>query len=266
MQAAARLDCNHPTVSQDAIIDTRLDKLHHWLAEHYSIQKLLGWDEQARIHAEVRALIDGGMAADRIHDEKTLLSAVSASGCLDSMRFLISAGAAVDPPTFISPTHASRPGIPRRHTPLMMAASYDQIEACQLLVEAGADINTLDEDNETALFWAARQGAKRVVAYLIDLGCELETKSNYHPNVLANWADAAETDNPNWQDCGRLLVAGAAQRGYSWVTTDLLDELNVVGAGELGRELLALQDSIFLEQQLDQGTAQATIVRGPPRL
>lgn len=42
-------------------------------------------------------------------------------------------------------------------TALLISASHGHVEAIQCLLEHGADINAMDKDDKTAVYWAAQQ-------------------------------------------------------------------------------------------------------------
>jgi ankyrin repeat protein len=54
-------------------------------------------------------------------------------------------------------------------TPLMIAASSGNLEIVKLLVAAGADINELDDDFDSALSYAITSNSQDVVEYLVPL-------------------------------------------------------------------------------------------------
>lgn len=44
-------------------------------------------------------------------------------------------------------------------TPLLLAASCGHAEAIQTLLDNGADVEAVDKDDKTAVFWCAQQGS-----------------------------------------------------------------------------------------------------------
>jgi ankyrin repeat protein len=41
-----------------------------------------------------------------------------------------------------------------------------------MLIEAGADVNMVDEDGETALYWASQEGYSEIVKMLEEAGAK----------------------------------------------------------------------------------------------
>jgi ankyrin repeat protein len=59
-------------------------------------------------------------------------------------------------------------------TPLHWAAVYGQEEACRLLLDRGADVNAVDDCDDTPLFWSIASGERKIVRLLLDNGASLE--------------------------------------------------------------------------------------------
>jgi uncharacterized protein len=89
--------------------------------------------------------------------------------------------------------------VPQRNgaTPLMLVAQFDKadrptddatyIEAIQLCVDAGVDVNAATTDGETALHYAAGAGHDRIVQFLVDRGANLNAKTKKGRTPL-DWA------------------------------------------------------------------------------
>ena len=60
-----------------------------------------------------------------------------------------------------------------RRTALSWAAGSGNIGALQCLIEAKADINTIDNDQQTPLMWAALMGRKKAVELLLQAGADI---------------------------------------------------------------------------------------------
>ena len=241
-------------------IDPRLDELHNWLTDRSSMIEDLYPQEQQRAHDLVDALlVDGVDVDDPTAYRKTLLASASGAGCLAAMQLLIDHGSRLDPPAVVE----RNPNLSYRHTPLMLASSYNKVEACRLLVKAGADLETVDEEGESALFWAAKHSAADATECLIKLGADPRRVNNENHSVLTQWlAFDSQVGDEGWADCGRLLVQAAAAQGHSLVRPEILADLDEAGANELGQELLALQEDALLEQT----TAAVKTNKSAPRL
>jgi uncharacterized protein len=59
-------------------------------------------------------------------------------------------------------------------TPITWAAKKGYQEIVRLLVKAGANTNTLDQDDKTALHCATFMGYIEISSMLIEAGCELD--------------------------------------------------------------------------------------------
>lgn len=51
-------------------------------------------------------------------------------------------------------------------TPLMVAAAYGDVETVEYLLSCGADVNAVDDDGETAIDWAERNGRTDILLLL----------------------------------------------------------------------------------------------------
>lgn len=66
----------------------------------------------------------------------------------------------------------------RKSTPLITAAAFDEPDAAQILVNAGANINATNTDGSTALITAAAFGKTEVAEVLIKAGADLNIQNN----------------------------------------------------------------------------------------
>jgi len=82
------------------------------------------------------------------------------------------------------------------------------LEAIQMLVELGLDVNASNHDGRTPLMGAALKGRNEVIQYLVDHGARLETRDN---------------GNRDSDDPGSLLA------GHTWQALDYADGLVRVG-------------------------------------
>ena len=79
-----------------------------------------------------------------------------------------------------SPTKDKEPSVA---SPLVRAASTGDLAAVKALLDAGADVNCLNEGGQTALILAAVMGHAEVVAHLIEAGADPQLRD--HLNLTA---------------------------------------------------------------------------------
>jgi len=108
-----------------------------------------------------------------------------ASGDVAAMRALAAAGA--------NPLLATQDGV----TPLIAAAGLGRLEdrtpaeeakaleAVQIAVELGNDVNAADKDGETALHAAAYRGSNAIIEFLVSKGARLDPKDRYGQTPLS---------------------------------------------------------------------------------
>jgi ankyrin repeat protein len=121
--------------------------------------------------------------------------------------------------------YGADPNIPTQNytTPLMAAAGLNwadiaslgtedaSLEAMQLMIELGADVNAFNELGETALHGAAQRGADRIVQFLADQGARLDAANRRGRTPLdeaigqANEEDSADARRPERKSTQALL-------------------------------------------------------------
>jgi len=69
-------------------------------------------------------------------------------------------------------------------TPLMEAAIHSQYEICELLIQAGADVNAREKRKWTALHFAAQEDNRDVVKLLLENGAEVDAEDDYKNTPL----------------------------------------------------------------------------------
>lgn len=69
-------------------------------------------------------------------------------------------------------------------TPLMIAASKNNVEMLEFLVNKGAKLETKNKDGFTALLWAVWTNSNRAAEYLINKGAKLDSKTKSGDTVL----------------------------------------------------------------------------------
>ena len=70
-----------------------------------------------------------------------------------------------------------------KDTPLLRAAHNGHLATVMYLVEQGADLNTLDMGDNTALHWAAMRGHVEIVNFLVQSGADrnVRNKQDFMP-------------------------------------------------------------------------------------
>jgi cytohesin len=142
-----------------------------------------GADPNARVSKPVRLPRSNTPRFSMLGATPFLLAAGSYDAAL--MRLLASKGA--DP----------KMGTTAKITPMMAAAGLGRyqdfgpgeepkaLEAVKLLVELGADVNAVGENNYTALHGAAYVGAKSVIQFLVDKGADMQAKDSFDQTPLS---------------------------------------------------------------------------------
>ena len=90
-------------------------------------------------------------------------------------------------------------------TALISAAGCGSVESLQLLLKAGADVNTTDFNGVTSLIAAALSGSLQCVKLLLTKGAHVNRKTNYGNNALA--MSILYNSTPNCEEMTRLLFA-----------------------------------------------------------
>lgn len=166
------------------------------------------------------------------HTGRTLLGLAVASGSIDTVALLITSGANVNLPSDGS-------------MPLSYAASRGDVELCELLIHADADIDCLSRDEgQTPLGWAASRHNHEVVALLLAHGANPNHTSpsdRKGDSALRNtlwWATSrlriASEDNAI--KTARVLIEGGAE-----ITPEIaviLNDEEMIYKKNLGTELL----------------------------
>ncbi|GMR48433.1 hypothetical protein PMAYCL1PPCAC_18628 [Pristionchus mayeri] len=176
-------------------------------------------------HANVvQQLIDAGATVDQpdLMGWSPLMWAVYKNH-LDSVRTLIQSGAHVN-------LIDEEDGL----TPLIVAAGRGFTEIVQILIEAEAQVNSLDKFGSTSLIWAARKGHLPVVQQLLNAGAELDVQGMHSSTALmlatkGNYADVVDIllsrdANTNAVDNNGLSALGiAAREGYATICEALIN-------------------------------------------
>jgi ankyrin repeat protein len=90
--------------------------------------------------------------------------------------------------------------------PIHSAASWNNAQGLELLVQAGSDINATNNSGRTPLHWAADQTAPRAVKWLLDHGANhsiVEVETNM---TARDYAEQVARENHSWKDAIRKEV------------------------------------------------------------
>jgi ankyrin repeat protein len=115
-----------------------------------------------------------------------------------------------------------------RNTPLILAAKNGHVEAVRALLQSGADVQRSSAKTETALHWAAWNGHPEVCSLLLDWGAKVNTMGGggtWKATAL-HWAAYADQ-----LSVVKLLVG----RGADVSLTDANGETAAVWARNKGR-------------------------------
>ncbi len=125
-------------------------------------------------------------------------------------------------------------------TPLHVAVSYDAVEEARIMIRYGVDANIPNEDGLTPLYLAAAWGSREMVMVLLEAGANVNSVSRYNPRVTP----LIETlDKPRQLEVERILLEHGADPnlgGYQKPLTYAVHHLNAEGARlllEFGAEL-----------------------------
>ncbi|HYL37658.1 MAG TPA: ankyrin repeat domain-containing protein [Bryobacteraceae bacterium] len=121
----------------------------------------------------------------------------------------------------------------RGTTPLMYAAALGSLDAMKLLVEAGADVNAVNDFGATPLMWCAGDVAK--VRYLLDRGASVTARSKEGRTPLA----IAATYDGSAEILKLMIEKGADVRAKDASGTSVLESAVTVNNLEAARLLLA---------------------------
>ncbi len=142
--------------------------------------------------AVVKALVEAGANVSAVNgSESTALGFASWPGHLEIVEYLLQNDADNN-----------------RGMPLQQAASHGNLDVVKALVEAGADLNAIDEDGGTALSWAADPGRFEVIKYLVEHGADV----NAGKNALATACENGHLDIARYLiDAGAGIEAGLGE-------------------------------------------------------
>ena len=93
----------------------------------------------------------------------------------------------------------------------------DALEAVQVALDAGTDVNAINEDGDTALHGAAFRGSNEMVQLLVDRGAELDVENNagFTPLMIANGDQRISCNLQRRPQTVELLTKLMTERGLS---------------------------------------------------
>lgn len=124
---------------------------------------------------------------------------------------------------------------PYEHTLLHLAAFAGHVEAVDLLLKRGLDVNAREKgDNTYAMHWAAAAGHLDVVRRLADAGGDVVGRGDDHDLEVIGWAtgwDGAD-DAAHHAVADFLISRGARHHIFSAIAANLADEVRRIVAGD----------------------------------
>src|SRR5688572_10997382 len=137
--------------------------------------------------------IDAGADINQVQEGVTVIDVASLRANMEMITLLLDSGAQFDAATFHFAIKGSddnvaivqmfidhgadvsgRDDAPPGHSPLMYAAQYGYLEVGKLLLEHGAELEQVDDYNDTALNVAAFFGQLEFVEMLVERGAKLD--------------------------------------------------------------------------------------------
>jgi ankyrin repeat protein len=120
---------------------------------------------------------------------------------------------------------------PYRLTLLHLAAAGGHLEATELLLARGLDVNARDDgDNTTALHWAAAGGHLDVVRLLADAGGDVVGSGDDHELKVIGWATCFDETHADVADF--LVGRGARHHIFSALALGLEEEVRALVAAD----------------------------------
>lgn len=150
-------------------------------------------NDQAEI---VAVLIDAGATVDATTSGSTPLMLAASSAGPDTIEALLAGGADISRP---NPSFYSA-------TAWHLAAKDGNVEALQIFLDAGVDIDLVDTTDTTALIYASFYGETEAVRFLVDHGADPNIRDNWNTTALG-WA----TYNGHTEAAAILEAAGGEE-------------------------------------------------------
>ncbi|MBO4628533.1 MAG: ankyrin repeat domain-containing protein [Treponema sp.] len=145
------------------------------------------------------------------YDDVSALTTAILNGYVDIIQVLLENGANYELTT-------------QGYTPLMLASAYEKIEAIELLIKNGANVNATTSDGRTTLILATVDGHTESVKTLLANGAEVDGKDK---NGVTALMDAAYLDN--YDIVNALINAGADVNAQVGITGNYVLDFAVGG-------------------------------------
>ncbi|KAK7926467.1 hypothetical protein PG985_003465 [Apiospora marii] len=85
-------------------------------------------------------------------------------------------------------------GKPGKDIPLVSAAEGGHVEAVNILIASGANINCMDDQGKVALYWAAYSGNLEMIRLLIDRGADINQPDLNSRTVISHAAESGKEE------------------------------------------------------------------------
>ena len=141
---------------------------------------------------------------------------------------------------------------------LFSACSGDSVEVVKVLLDQGAQLTALDEDEHTPLHWAAEQGSLEISRFLIARGANLVAKSKYDMVPLHTPAFRG-----NIEICTLLLDSGTPVNSTACIGATPLLMLAI--NGNIDVCMLFIEKGADLHRANDAGETPLSIAAGKGR-
>jgi ankyrin repeat protein len=156
----------------------------------------------------VRLLLDAGASATPkgLTGQNTPLFQASMLGDLDTVELLVDYGADVRKNAGMTGEYFA--------TPLINAVMSDNPGLIRLLAAKGADVDTVDPMNMTALHWAALMHRTSVIKTLLQLGADPNRKDKFGYTPLRHTNDIhnMEIESAHLLETGKVITASLQQK------------------------------------------------------
>ena len=178
-------------------------------------------------------------------DNDEIMSLCVARNCLENLKYLLEKG--------------FNPNAKYREAPMLIwATQSENLEIVKLLVDSGADINSVNGEDETPLFKAASFGLIRIVEYLLSRSennvIDKSSLSGYTPIYIASCYGYTDTvklllehgaDMSIYSSDGKTALERAIQYGHTGVVQQLLNHQAKTGISKhKSKELLTFANEI----------------------